>query len=109
MDDRTAIDAVIQRYARALETKQLSEVRAVYPGMRPEQETHFTQTLRTLEQLRVVLRIGSLGVVGDEATAAISGTYDFYSPENRRTEHLPVNFTATLDRGTNGWQIRSIR
>lgn len=109
VDDRTAIDAVIQRYARALESKQLSEVRAVYPGMRPEQETQFTQTLRTLEQLRVVLRIGSLGVVGDEATAAISGTYDFYSPENRRTEHLPVNFTATLDRGTNGWQIRSIR
>ncbi len=109
VDDRTAIDAVIQRYARALESKQLSEVRAVYPGMRAEQETQFTQTLRTLEQLRVVLRIGSLGIVGDEATAAVSGTYDFYSPENRRTEHLPVNFTATLDRGPNGWQIRSIR
>jgi hypothetical protein len=108
-DPRTAVDAAIQRYARALETKQLSEVRAAYPGLTPAQETQFTQTLRTLEQLRVTLRIGSLNVVGGEATAEVTGEYQFYSPENRRTERLPVRLTATLDRGSTGWQIRSIR
>lgn len=108
-DPRTAIDGAIQRYARALETKQLSEVRAANPGLTSEQETHFTQTLRTLDQLRVTLRIGSLTVVGDAATAELTGEYQFYSPENRRTERIPARMTATLARGSTGWQIRSIR
>ena len=108
-DPRTAIDGAIQRYARALETKQLSEVRAANPGLTSEQETHFTQTLRTLDQLRVTLRIGSLNVVGDAATAEVAGEYQFYSPENRRTERIPARMTATLARGSTGWQIRSIR
>jgi eukaryotic-like serine/threonine-protein kinase len=106
---REAIDAAIQRYARALESKQLPEVRAAYPGLTPEQEAQFTRTLRTLDQLRVTLQVGSLNIVGTEATAAVTGEYQFYSPENRRNERLPVRFTATLDRGPSGWQIRSIR
>jgi len=65
--------------------------------------------MRQLQRLRVRLRVGSLNIVGSEATAAVSGEYEFFSPENRRTEHLPVQFTATLAREASGWQIRSIR
>lgn len=109
VDPRVAIDEVIQRYARALESRQLSAVRAVYPGMTAQQESQFTRTLATLERLKVTLRTGAPTLVGDEATASVSGTYEFYSPENRRTEQLPVSVTATLVRGPTGWQIRSIR
>ncbi len=109
VDPREAADAAIQRYARALESRQLSEVRAAYPGLTPEQETQFTQTLRTLQNLRVRLRVETFNVVGAEATAGVVGEYEFYSPENRRTERLPVRVTATLDRGPTGWHIRSIR
>ncbi|MHB1297953.1 MAG: protein kinase domain-containing protein [Gemmatimonadaceae bacterium] len=107
-ESRAAVEAVVQRYARALESGQLPEVRAIYPGITPEQEAQVSQ-MRFLQKLRVVLRVGSLSVVGSEVTAAVSGEYEFYSPENRRTEHLPVQFTATLVREGSSWQIRSIR
>ena len=107
-ESRAAVEATVQRYARALESSQLSEVRAIYPGITPEQEAQVSQ-MRQLQRLRVLLRVGSLNVVGSEATAAVSGEYEFFSPENRRTEHLPVQFTATLAREASGWQIRSIR
>lgn len=107
-DPRELIDDLIQRYARALESRQLSAVRAVYPGITPQQESQVAQ-MRGYEQLKVVLRVGALNLVGDEATASVTGVYEFYSRENRRTEQLPTSFTATLVRGPTGWQIRSIR
>jgi len=110
VDPRDAIAALIQQYARALESKQLSEVRRVYPGIPSDQANQVDQTLRSLEQLRVQLRIDNLDLAGDnDATARVSGEYQFYSRENRRTEHLPVNLQMTLEKSGNTWRIRSIR
>ena len=109
VDPREAVDALIQAYARALESRQISEVRKIYPGIQPEQETQLSTTLRSLEQLKVTFRIGALDVRGDEATATVSGQYEFFSRENRRTERLPVNIVATMQNGASGWMIRQIR
>ena len=111
VDPREGADAAIQSYARALESRQISEVRKVYPGIQPDQEATLTNTLRSLEQLKVTLRISSLDVRGggESAIANVSGQYEFFSRENRRTERLPVNIVATLDSGPNGWTIRQIR
>ncbi len=109
VDPREAVDALIQAYARALESRQISEVRKVYPGIQPEQETQLSTTLRSLEQLKVTFKIGALDVRGDEATATVSGQYEFFSRENRRTERLPVNIVATMQNGASGWMIRQIR
>lgn len=104
-DPRAEIEGLIQRYARALERKQIAEVRAAYPGITAEQE----RTLLTLDQLKVTLTLGALNVSGNQATGVVSGRYEFYSRENRRTEVLPpVQLNLTLERGPSGWQIRSM-
>ncbi len=103
-DPRDAIAAMIQDYARALESKQVAQVRRIYPDIASGQ----LQTLQSLERLRVRLRVSSIDVQGDNATASVSGEYEFYSPENRRTENLPVRFQASLENGANGWRIRSL-
>ena len=109
VEPREAVEALIQSYARALESRQISEVRKVYPGIQPEQETQLSNTLRSLEQLKVTFRIGAFDLRGDEATATVSGQYEFFSRENRRTERLPVNIVATMQNGASGWMIRQIR
>lgn len=107
VDAREAVNAAIQSYARALESRQISEVRKVYPGIQPDQESQLAQTLRALEQLKVTLRVVSLDVRGATATANISGQYEFFS--NRRNERLPVEIVAILENGASGWIIQQIR
>ncbi len=108
-DPREAITGVIHAYGRALETRQISEVRRVYPGITSDQENGLRQALPTMEQLQVRLRIGSLDVRGDAATATVSGTYQFVSREDRRNQSIPVTLQVTLERGPDGWHIRSMR
>jgi hypothetical protein len=109
-ENRAAIEAAIQRYARALMSQQLPDVRAAYAGITPEEEARFNQTLRTLQQLRVTLTLGELTFTrADEATAVVQAVYEFYSPENRRMERINASLNARLERGTSQWLIRSIR
>ncbi len=109
VEPSVAVNAAIQGYARALESRQISEVRKVYPGIQPDQESQLAQTLRALEQLKVTLRVLALDIRGNAATATISGQYEFYSRDNRRNERLPVEIVATLENGPNGWMIQQIR
>jgi hypothetical protein len=109
VNPRDAIASVVQAYARALESRQVSEVRKVYPGMSSAQEDQVAGTLRTLEQLHVQLAVSGLDIQGDAANATVSGEYQFYSQENRRTEHLPVHFQASFEHSAAGWLIKSMR
>src|SRR5690606_1417122 len=107
-DPRVEIEAAIERYERAFESKQLSAIRAAYPGITAEEESRTVQALNTMNNLRVNLRVTAVNVVGEEATASIEGAYEFFSRDSRRNETLPVKVTATLVRGPTGWQIRTI-
>jgi serine/threonine-protein kinase len=105
---RDAIAAVVQQYARALQSGQVSEVRRVYPSL-PRSQADAVQALGTYEQLQVQLRMDALDVQGDDATATVSGEYQFYSRENRRNERLPVRVRMTLQNGANGWRITGVQ
>jgi len=108
-DVRDAIGAVIQAYARALETRDIANVRQVYPTMPASQETRLTGFLASAEQLKVTFRLGAVDVQGEQATATVSGTYDFISPENHRSMRLPQNLQVTLEQGPSGWRLWSVR
>jgi hypothetical protein len=108
-DARDAIAAAIQAYARALESRSIAEVRQAYPGMSAAQETRLSGFLSSANQLKVTFRVGTVDVQGETATAAVSGTYDFVSPENNRPVRLPQSLQATLELGPSGWRLRSIR
>jgi serine/threonine-protein kinase len=109
VDPRAGVTVAINTYARALESRQISEVRKIYPGIQPDQETQLAQALRSFEQLKVTFNIDAFDVRGQTATATLSGVYEFFSRENRRNERLPVNFVATLQNGADGWMIQQIR
>jgi len=103
-----AIAAVVQQYARALQSGLVAEVRRVYPTI-PRNQADAVQALGSYDQLQVDLRMDALDVQGNDATANVSGEYRFYSRENRRNERLPVRVRMTLQNGANGWRITGIQ
>ncbi|HEX9580961.1 MAG TPA: Ig-like domain-containing protein [Gemmatimonadales bacterium] len=109
VDPREAVGAVIQEYARALESRDITEVRRVYPGIPANQEAQVAQTLRSLDNLKVTLTVQRLEIREDVARADVSGQYNFFSRDNRRNENLPVRLQMVLELRGGGWRIQSIQ
>lgn len=99
IDARTGATDVINRYARALESRDVAQVRAVYAGISPEQ----AEALSYMENLAVTLNIDSLTEQGpDAAIAEVSGRYDF---EANGRQSAPVSFTAFFERRNGEWVL----
>ena len=109
VDARTAIVASIDRYARALESGDIEQVRRAYPGMTSQQEQQLRQALGAMRNLRADLRVGSIEERGDQAIAQVAGTYTFHNAASRRDEQAPVTFRATFERAADGWRLVETR
>ncbi len=108
-DVRAAITDVVDSYARALESRDIAQVRRVHHGLTSEQERQLRSALDVMRDLKANLRITSLEEAGDRATADVSGTYTFYNASTRREEQAPVTFRAIFERGPDGWRLTQTR
>ena len=104
---RPLIDAAIQSYARALESRDVQQVRRVYPGLTPEQAQVWRDFFSMVSDLKVDLQIKQLQITGDVAEAQVEGLSQY--TQNRRPQRQPMSFHATLDRASGPWRIGSIR
>lgn len=97
VDAATAARDLIERYARALESRDVDQVRAVYAGISDEQ----AEALSFMENLAVTLNIDDFTPQGaNAAMAAVSGRYDF---EANGRQSAPVAFTAFFERRNGEW------
>jgi hypothetical protein len=103
---RTRIVQVIQSYAAALEAKDLTAIRRLYPGMTAEREKDLRASLPNLKALHVRLAVNDVQVSGGDATASVTGAWEFML-DGKKTE-LPANNTYTLVR-RGDWVITDIR
>jgi hypothetical protein len=103
---RAEIVKVIGAYAAALEAKDVAAVRRVYPGMTAERDQQLRESLPNFKGLKVTLNVVEVQQGGGEATATVSGAWDFVL-DGKKTE-LPANNTYTLAR-RGGWVITDIR
>jgi serine/threonine protein kinase len=101
VDARTAVDEIVAAYARALESRDINQVRRVYPGMTAQQERDLSAALPSMRAAN--LHVESLSEQGDGATARVAGTYTFDA--GGRTQQVPVTFTATFQRDGSGWRM----
>jgi hypothetical protein len=98
------IEEVIREYARALEARDIDQVKRVYPGLPPDRERAW-RDIFALGELTV-----SIGAVvvrqrqGSEVTARFQQTV-----EGRRLERNTTSFVAELVRTPDGWRIVAIR
>ncbi len=96
--------------ARALESRNLGQVRQVYPSLTVQQTQEWGQFFTAASNLRVGLRVSSLEQLGDRANADIEGAYDYRDLETGRQMRRLVAFRGTFERGAAGdWRLTLLR
>jgi len=96
-----------QNYARALESRDVANVRRAYPGLTPQQAQVWRDFFGMVSELKVDLEIKQLQITGDVAEAQVEGLSQYV--QGRRPQRQPVSFHATLDHGSGSWRIAAIR
>jgi hypothetical protein len=99
---------VLEAYARAIESRDVSAIRRVYPGLTADQQRGFEQFFESARKLNVTFRIASVEGTASTAEARVSGSYA-YESSSGRAERQPVSFLATLRRDGGGWRLVSLR
>ena len=107
-DPRVELDTVVARYARALESRSLSELQSAYPGLTTAQRQSWEQFFRNVQDMRASLTIDELQVTGDVASARILGQYRYVTGNARRQETQPVAFHATFRRESGSWRLTAV-
>jgi hypothetical protein len=102
------IDAVVATYARAIESRDVLEVRRAYPGATPAQLNGFDEFFKTLRSMRVSFTVSGLDVRGDVADAHLTGAYDYVTNAGK-SERQPLSIQASFRRDAAGWRLVSVR
>jgi hypothetical protein len=104
--DRREIEAALDRYATALESRDLGQLRRAYPGLTQQQENAWRAFFVTVESLSVTLDITSIDISGDIATADVDAVQAYRAG---RQLSQSSSFRATLERAATGWRITQIQ
>ena len=108
-DPRVEIKALIADYARALESRDLAEVRRVYPGLTSTEQATFSQFFESVTDLKAGLTINRLIIAGGSADVFVSGVYEYRDTKTGRSRRDTTTFRATLVQDSTGWHLTSIR
>jgi uncharacterized protein YjdB len=102
------VDAILA-YGRALESRNIAQIRQAYPGLTTAQERGWRDFFQVAQNLRVSLGVTDLQQSLDAADATVTGTFEYRDSQSRRDQRQPVSFHASLERSATGWRITSIR
>jgi eukaryotic-like serine/threonine-protein kinase len=106
----TAADVapVFEAYARAIESRDVSAIRRVYPGLTADQQRGFEQFFESARKINVTFRVASVDGTASSADVRVTGRYE-YETSAGRAERQTVGFTAGLKREGAGWRMVSLR
>jgi serine/threonine-protein kinase len=107
-DAAAEIESVLTGYARAIESRDVANVKRAYPGATAAQASGFEQFFATVRSLHAAFSIGGLDIKGDAAEARVAGTYEFVTTAGK-SERQPVTFQASFQRENGAWRLVSVR
>jgi len=102
------IGSLIDAYAHAIESRDIAELRRVYPAITGDQASGFSEFFKSTRTLRAALAVKSSRVEGNRGTAHVTGTYEFTTSAGRNQQQ-PVAFDADLRREGGSWKLVAIR
>ena len=108
-DPRPDIQRVIDIYARALESRDLDQVRHAYPGLTAGQQQSWKGFFESVRNLKADLSVTAVSYTGVSAEAIVSGFYAYDNAGTGRSERRPVTFRAILAVDSTGWRLMTIR
>lgn len=97
--------ALIERYRRALETRDLNELAAVYSDFSAEQRTAQERYFDNVRDLKVRIESPDVAVVGDEAVVSYTRSDTFIDTRTGREMHATVRLTKILQRVAGEWKM----
>lgn len=86
----------------------MGELRRVYAAITPDQARAFSDFFSSTRTLTATLAAKILHVDGVNATASVSGVYEF-TTNTGRTQRQPVNFQVELHRDGSAWKLVAVR
>ncbi|MGD8728684.1 MAG: Ig-like domain-containing protein, partial [Gemmatimonadota bacterium] len=107
VDTRTAVEDVVEAYGRALESLDVAQVRAVYPGVTSDRASALQEMFRYARDMRVDYTVGDVVQEGTTATADVTGTW-LFTDSRAGMQELAQNFTATFERRGSTWRLANI-
>ena len=108
-DPRPDIQRVIDIYARALESRDVDQVRHAYPGLTAGQQQSWKGFFESVRNLKADLTVTAVSYSGASAEAIVSGVYAYDNSSTGRAERRPVTFRAILAVDSTGWRLTMIR
>jgi serine/threonine-protein kinase len=102
------IESAVAAYARAIESRDIAEVRRAYPGITAAQASGFEQFFASVRSLRANFALSSLDITGSTAEGKLAGTYDYVTTAGK-SERQAVTFQASLRHSADGWKLASVR
>ena len=105
---RPAVAAIVEAYAKAIGTRQVAEVRKVYPGMTPQQQSQWDAFFGSVRSISATLDISSLEFSANSAVARLAGAYEYITRAGR-SERQPATFEATFQRDGDRWILQRVR
>jgi len=103
---RVAIQQRLEAYRLAIESGDLDEVRAAYPGMTTDQERNWREFFGSVRDLRATFDVLDITVDDDTAVAKVHATYHYRAD---RDQNQSFEFQASFTRDSNGWVLARIR
>ena len=96
-------------YERAIESRNVGELRAAYPGMTDEQEEAWSRFFRMVQRPRAEFTVERIEGDGTLAVAQVRGTLEYRNQSLHRAERAPVSFQALFRLDGGEWRLDSVR
>lgn len=107
-DPRAQIEASIAAFARALESREIGQVRRAYPGLSAQQQHVWEDFFKAVRNLKANLSVGNVDVKDTTAEALVSGVYEFDNATTGRLERTRVTFRASFVSDSGAWRLSTI-
>ena len=99
---------VLEAYARAIESRDVSAIRRVYPGLTADQQRGFEQFFESARKINVTFRVASVDGTPSTADVRVTGRYE-YENSAGRAERQPVAFAAAVRKDGSSWRLVAVR
>jgi serine/threonine protein kinase len=109
VDPRPDIQKVIDDYARALESRDVGQVRRAYPGLTSAQQQSWKDFFGSVRNLKAGLAVTAVHLADLTAEAIVNGVYEYDNATTGRAERRPVTFRAVLVVDSGGWRLTTVR
>ena len=105
---RVQIAQVVQRLARAIESRSVDRLAQVHVNLTREDRASWADFFSSVQTLEVSLTADRIDVARNSASASLSGRYEYRTNDGSQGQHSP-KMLVTFEKRSTGWFLTSIK